>query len=84
MIKVKNGRKIWLGGEGENVLQILSELIQVVADIANTAKDRTHQYTDNRAPLKTKKPDQSGDFGGEKGVADSLKGRLDPVVQYYQ
>lgn len=59
--------KARLGSETESVLQILSELIQVVADIANTAKDHTHEYTDNGSPLKTKKPEQSGDFGGEKG-----------------
>lgn len=69
-----------MGSVGENILQILSELIQVVADIANTAKDHAHEYTDNGSPLKTKKPDQSGDFGVEKGAADSLKGRLDPVA----
>lgn len=81
LLRVKNGGKIWLGSEAENVLQILSELIQVVANIANTAKDHTHEYTDNGAPLKTKKPDQSGDFGGQKGSADGLKGKLDPIVE---
>jgi hypothetical protein len=80
IIKVKDGGTVWLGSESENVLQILSELIQVVADIANTAKDHTHEYTDNGSPLKTKKPDQSGDFGGEKAAADVLRGRLDSVV----
>lgn len=80
LLRVKNGGKIWLGSEGENVLKILSDLIQVVANIANTAKDHTHEYTDNGTPLKTKKPDQSGDFGGQKGSADGLKERLDPIV----
>lgn len=81
LIKVKNGGKVWLGSEGENVLQILSELIQVVANIANIAKDHIHEYTDNGSPLKTKKPDQSGDYGGEKAAADGLKARLDPIVE---
>lgn len=80
IIRVQDGGKVWLGSEGENVLQILSELIQVVADIANTAKDHTHKYTDNGSPMTTQKPDQSGDFNGEKGAADVLKGRLDPIV----
>lgn len=80
IIKVQDGGKVWLGSESENVLQILSELIQVVADIANTAKDHTHEYTDNGSPLKTKKPDQSGDFEGKKGDADGLHGRLEPIV----
>jgi hypothetical protein len=84
LIKVKNGGKVWLGSESENVLQILSELIQVVADIANTAKDHTHEYTDNGTPLKTEKPDQSGDFGEKKGAANGLKSRLDPVVERFR
>ncbi len=82
LIKVKNGGKIWLGSEGENVLQILSELIQVVSEIANIAKDHTHKYTDNGAPKITEKPEQSGDFGGKKGETDGLKGRLDPIIEF--
>ncbi|WP_331352562.1 hypothetical protein [Cellvibrio sp. UBA7671] len=81
LIKVQNGGTVWLGSEGENVLQILSELIQLVANIANIAKDHTHEYTDNGNPLKTKKPDQSGAYGGEKTSADALKSRLDPIVE---
>lgn len=80
IIKVKNGGKIWLGNEGENVLQTLSELIQVVANVADIAKDHTHNYTYNGNPMTTEKPDQSGAFGGKKGGADGLKGRLDPLV----
>lgn len=79
--RVKDGGTVWLGSEGENVLTILSELIQVVAEIANTAKDHTHKYTDNGSTLTTQKPDQSGAFGGQKGDADSLKSRLDPIVE---
>lgn len=78
LIKVQDGGTVWLGSESENVLQILSELIQVVADIA---KDHIHEYTDDGTPMKTKKPDQSVDFGGKKGEAEGLKGRLDPVVE---
>lgn len=81
LLKVKSGGKVWLGSEGENVLNILSDLIQVVANIANTAKDHTHEYTDNGTPMKTKKPEQSGDFGGQKSAADDLKARLDPIVE---
>jgi len=81
IIKVEEGGKVWLGSQSENVLQIFSELIKVVADIANTAKDHTHKYTDNGSPLTTEKPEQSGDFGGEKSAADALKIRLDPVVE---
>lgn len=81
LIKVKDGGKVWLRSEGENILQILSELIQIVSDITNTAKDHIHEYKYNGVPMKTKKPDQSGDFSSEKGSADLLKGRLDPIVE---
>lgn len=79
--RVKNGGKVWLGSEGENVLKILSDLIQVVADIANTASSHTHPYTDNGSPMNTKAPNQSGTFSGQKGSADSIKSRLDPIVE---
>lgn len=81
IIKVQDGGKVWLGSEGENVLQILSELIQVVADIANTASSHTHQYTDNGSPLITQPPIQAGTFSGQKGSADAIKSRLDPIVE---
>jgi hypothetical protein len=81
IIKVKDGGKVWLGSEGENVLKILSDLIQVVADIANTASSHTHQYTDNGTPLNTQQPNQAGTFSGQKGSADAIKGRLDPIVE---
>lgn len=81
LLRVKNGGKIWLGSEGENVLTILSELIAVVASIANTASSHTHGYTDNGSPLNTKAPNQAGDFSGQKSSADAIKARLDPIVE---
>lgn len=81
LLRVKNGGKVWLGSEGENVLKILSDLIQVVANIANTASSHTHPYTDNGNPMNTQAPNQSGTFSGQKGNADSIKGRLDPIVE---
>ncbi len=79
--RVKNGGKVWLGSEGENVLKILSDLIQVVANIANTASSHTHPYTDNGNPMNTQAPNQSGTFSGQKSSADSIKSRLDPIVE---
>lgn len=81
LLRVKNGGKVWLGSEAENVLKILSDLIQVVADIANTASSHTHPYTDDGAPKNTSPPNQSGNFSGQKGSADSIKNRLDPIVE---
>lgn len=81
LIKVKDGGTVWLGSEGENVLQILSELIQVVSDIAKSAATHTHKYTDDGAPMDTEPPIQAGDFNAEKSSSDALKGRLDPIVE---
>ena len=79
-IKVKDGGKVWLGSESVNVLQILSDLIQVVADIANTTSSHTHPYTDNGSPMNTQAPNQSGAFSGQKSSANGLTGQLDPVI----
>lgn len=81
LLRVKNGGKIWLGSQGENVLKILSDLIQVVSNIANTASSHTHPYTDNGSPMNTQPPTQSGTFSGQKSSADNIKGRLDPITE---
>ena len=81
LIKVKDGGKVWLGSESVNVLQILSDLIQVVADIANTASSHTHPYTDNGSPMNTQAPNQSGAFSGQKSSANGLNGQLDPIIE---
>ena len=80
-IKVKDGGKVWLGSESVNVLQILSDLIQVVADIANTASSHTHPYTDNGSPMNTQMPNQSSIFSGQQVGAQELKEQLDPIVE---
>ena len=81
LIKVQDGGKVWLGSESVKVLQILSDLIQVVADVANTASSHTHPYTDNGSPMNTQAPNQSGAFSGQNGSADELRGRLDTIVE---
>jgi len=81
LLKVKDGGTVWLGSESENVLIILSDLIQVVSNIANTASTHTHQYTDNGVPLTTQPPIQAGTFSGQKSSADAIKSRLDPIAE---
>lgn len=54
VMKVQDGGKVWLGSESVNVLQILSDLIQVAADVAHT-----HPYTDSASPMNTQAPNQS-------------------------
>lgn len=73
-VKVKDGGKMWVGNESDNSLKILSDLIQVVADIADTAAKHTH-------PSNGTKPSQEGTFNGQKSSADGLKGKLDVMVE---
>jgi len=56
-----------------NVLQILSDLIQVVSDVANTCSSHTHPSV--AAPI------QASTFSGQKSSANGLKSTLDPVVE---
>lgn len=81
LIKVKDGGKVWLGSESVNVLQILSDLIQVVADVANTASSHTHPYTDDGAQMNTQVPNQSGSFSGHQDSAEGLKEQLAPIIE---
>ncbi|WP_445363485.1 hypothetical protein ACJJIQ_01525 [Microbulbifer sp. ANSA003] len=69
-----------ISDESSNVLRILDELIKVTSEIANTAAGHTHEYTDNGTSLKTKVPDQAGEFSGQKGDADKLDAELAPIV----
>jgi hypothetical protein len=77
---VKDGGTVWLGNESSNVLRILDELIKVTSAIANTAATHIHEYTDNGTKLKTKAPDQAGEFSGQKSDADKLDSELAPIV----
>ncbi|MCX2834444.1 hypothetical protein [Microbulbifer thermotolerans] len=81
VLKVEAGGTIWVGSDSTNVLRVLEELIKVVADIAQTSANHTHEYTDDGSLLKTKIPDQAGDFSGQSEDADSLMGELAPMVE---
>ena len=55
-----------------NALQILSDLIQVVSDVANTCSNPIHPGV--AVPI------QASAFTGQKSSANGLKSTLDPVV----
>lgn len=81
LIKVEDGGTVWLGDESNNVLKILSDLIQVVSDVASTAAEHTHPYTDDGAPMTTEAPTQSAAFTGQGSSAGDLKNTLDPIIE---
>lgn len=78
--KVANGGTIWQGNDTTNTLQILSDLTQVVADIANTAA--THKHTGVSTGSGTSgAPDIASQFSSQKTTANNLKTTLDPLVE---
>lgn len=73
LVKVADGGKVWLGSESVNVLQILSNLIQLVSDLASTCASHNHGTTPP--------PNQAAAFTAHGTEATSLKSTLDPVIE---
>lgn len=73
IIKVAEGGTVWVGSESVNVLQILSQLIDVVANLAGTCATHVH-------PSVSTSP-QASSFTAQQTSANSLKSSLDPVVE---
>ncbi len=70
-IAVADGGTVWLGSESVNVLQVLSDLTQVVADIAKTTATHTHPNVGACS--------QGAAFSGFESAAGKLKGQVDPI-----
>ncbi|MGF1688362.1 hypothetical protein L4C36_16990 [Photobacterium japonica] len=71
--------KTWVGSEGENVLRLLSELMQVVSELSSTCAGHTHKSPETGAA--TSSPNQASNFTGHGKAASKLKGRLDPITK---
>lgn len=72
--------KTWVGSKQENVLILLSELMQVVKELADTLASHTHPGI-MPGSASTKAPNQSGTITGHGSDSESLKGRLDPITK---
>ncbi|WP_295894146.1 hypothetical protein [uncultured Vibrio sp.] len=72
--------KTWIGSQEENVLILLSELMQVVKELADTLASHTHGGVAS-GPSSTAAPIQSGAITGHGGDSQALKDRLDPVIK---
>lgn len=72
--------KTWVGSKQENVLILLSELMQVVKELADTLASHTHGGI---APGSgsTSKPNQSSTITGHGSDSGTLKARLDPITK---
>ncbi len=75
--------KTWVGSDGENVLTLLSELMQVVSELSATCAAHTHPYswTDPGGSGLTSQPGQSGDMKGQGDASTALKQRLDRITK---
>lgn len=76
-IKVKDGGKIWLGNESDNVLQILDDTVVLLGAVASTAAGHNH----NGVNGPTSAANQAGDFSGQVSTATALHTKLDPLVE---
>ncbi|WP_339387631.1 hypothetical protein [Vibrio caribbeanicus] len=72
--------KTWIGSKQENVLILLSELMQVVKELADTLANHTHGGILPGGGT-TQKPNQSQAIVGHGEDSSELKGRLDGITK---
>ncbi|CSB00087.1 Uncharacterised protein [Vibrio cholerae] len=72
--------KTWLGSKQENVLILLSELMQVVKELADTLATHTHGGV-MAGPAATAAPNQASDISDHGSGSAQLKARLDPITK---
>ncbi|HCJ6872921.1 TPA: hypothetical protein NU929_002089 [Vibrio cholerae] len=72
--------KTWLGSKQENVLILLSELMQVVKELADTLASHTHGGV-MAGPAATAAPNQASDISDHGTDCAQLKARLDPITK---
>ncbi|SUB26041.1 hypothetical protein [Avibacterium gallinarum] len=65
--------QIHIGSGEQNILSIMEETIQIVADLANTVASHTH----NGGPA----PDQSSTFSGYNSRALNEKDKFSPIIE---
>ncbi|MEZ9463198.1 hypothetical protein AB4178_15980 [Vibrio splendidus] len=70
--------KTWIGSKEENALILLSELIQVVKELADTLASHTHSGV-MAGPATTKAPVQVNAIAGHSSDSSKLKGRVDSI-----
>lgn len=70
----------WIGSQNENVLGLLSELMQLVIDLCNILASHTHSGV-QLGGGNTGSPVQSGDISGVGSDTGGVKGRLDGIKE---
>lgn len=69
--------KTWIGSDKENVLVLLSELMNTVRELAATCAKHTHDSSQPGSP--TSAP--SANFTSHAAASSELKSRLDPLIK---
>ncbi|NIB44762.1 hypothetical protein HBA55_34600 [Pseudomaricurvus alkylphenolicus] len=79
-IEVAAGGNLWLGSTSVNVLQLLSELMGIVKQLADDLAGHTHGgiYPGGGT---TQAPGNAGDFSSASSNTNGIKGQLDPIVE---
>ncbi|EGR4229455.1 hypothetical protein DDM64_17490 [Vibrio cholerae] len=72
--------KTWIGSKQENVLVLVSELMQVVKELADTLATHTHGGV-MAGPATTAAPNQASDISDHGSDSAQLKARLDPITK---
>ncbi|EGR4373581.1 hypothetical protein DDM70_14465 [Vibrio cholerae] len=72
--------KTWIGSKQENVLILLSELMQVVKELADTLASHTHGGV-MAGPAATAAPNQASGISDHGSDSAQLKARLDPITK---
>ncbi|ELN6892169.1 hypothetical protein ACVTD8_16730 [Vibrio cholerae] len=72
--------KTWIGSKQENVLILLSELMQVVKELADTLATHTHGGV-MAGPAATAAPNQASDISDHGTDSAQLKARLEPITK---
>lgn len=77
---VKDGGKIWVGNESDNVLQLLSDLMGVVISLSGALESHKHSGV-MAGGASTNAPVDPSPYSSGKSSVVSLKGRVDAVTE---
>jgi len=73
---VKDGGKVWIGNESDNVLQLLSDLMGVVISLSGALESHKHSGV-MAGGASTTPPVDSSAYSAGNSSATNLKGKLD-------
>lgn len=80
LITVKDRGTIWLGDESNNVLDLLSQLMGIVGELAGTLATHTHGGV-STGQGSTAAPAEAPKFTTAKSDTSVIKSKLDPIIE---